>query len=58
MMSLSINSLDTGGKMLHFQESKKQFLVYFYYGDDVMLLPLEFMNRVAPPCGTTTNSFM
>lgn len=40
MMSLSINSLDTGGKMLHFQEGKKQFLVYFYSRDDVMPLHL------------------
>jgi len=32
MMSLSINSLDTGGKMLHFQELKKQFSSIFTTG--------------------------
>lgn len=65
MMSLSINSLDTGGKMLHFQELKKQFLVYFYYRDDVMLLLAvfpddlgRFVNVIAPPCGAAKHSFM
>ncbi len=58
MMSLSINSLDTGGKMLHFQEPKKQFLVYFYSRGDVMRFLAEepddlghFVNVIAPPCG-------
>lgn len=65
MMSLSINSLDTGGKMLHFQEPKKQFLVYFYNRDDVMLFLAvypddlgRFVSVIATPCGAAKHSFM